>query len=51
MHDVVDDLANLLLVLLEHADLAFHQLRLAVHERLRDHVNVLSLQKLLSHLV
>lgn len=51
MHDVVDDLSNLLLVLLQHFYLALHQLSLAVHERLRDHVYVLSLEELLSHLI
>ena len=51
MHDVVDDLPDLLLVLLQHFDLTFHQLSLAVHQRLGDHVNVLCLQKLLTHLV
>lgn len=51
VHDVVDDLAHLLLILLKHAHLALHELRLAVHERLRNHVNVLRLHELLPHLV
>ena len=51
LHDVVDDLSDLLLVLLQHFYLALHQLSLAVHKRLRDHVDVLSLEELLPHLV
>ena len=51
IHDVVDDFAHLLLVLLQHLNLALHELRLAVHEGLRDHVDILSLHELLAHFV
>ena len=50
IHDVVDDLTHLLLVLLQHLNLALHELGLAVHERLGDHVDVLRLHELLAHL-
>ena len=51
VHYVVDHLAHLLLVGLEHLHLALHELGLAVHERLRDHIHILRLHELLPHLV
>ena len=32
IHDIVDDLSNLILICLQHLNLALHQLCLAVHE-------------------
>ena len=51
VHNVVDDFAHLLLIRLKHLDLALHELSLAIHERLRDHIHILSLHELLSHFV
>ena len=51
IHDIVDDFAHLLLVCLQHLDLALHELGLAVHERLRYHVHILGLHELLSHFI
>lgn len=51
VHDVVDYLSDLFLVLLQHLDLRLHQLGLSVHKRLRDHVDVLSLEELLPHFI
>ena len=51
VHNIVDDFAHLLLIGLEHLHLAFHELGLAVHERLGDHVHVLCLHELLPHLI
>ena len=51
VHYVVDHFAHLLLVGLEHLHLAFHELGLAVHERLWDHIYILCLHELLPHLV
>ena len=51
VHDVVDDFAHLALVVLQHLHLALHQLRLAVHQRLRNHIHILSVHELLPHFV
>ena len=51
IHDIVDDFAHLLLISLQHLNLALHELRLAVHERLRYHVHILGLHELLSHFI
>ena len=51
VHDVVNHLAHLILIFLKHTNLRFHELGLAVHEGLRDDVDVLCLHKLLPHLV
>ena len=51
IHYIVDHFSDLSLVFLKQLHLAFHELRLAVHEWLGDHVHILRLQKLLPHLL
>ena len=51
VHYVVDHFAHLLLIGLKHLHLAFHELGLAVHERLGDHIHILCRHELLPHLV
>ena len=51
VHDIVNNLSHLLLVVFKHLNLALHELSLAVHQRLWNHVNILSLHELLAHLV
>ena len=51
VHDVIDDLAHLLLAVFKHLNLLLHQLSLPVHKRLWYDIDILGLHELLPHLV
>ena len=51
VHHVGDDLANLLLVALQDAQLALHHLSLPIHQTLWDLVGALRLEEVLAHFI